>query len=74
MFRYKMDWWNDLENKVVHESGIIAANSYSKAAKILEENCTDPSGKCDLISIEIYELEHLNGAITDNTLLEIIEI
>ena len=73
MFRYKMDWWNDFEDAVVHDSGIVAANSFSKAAKILEKNCTDPNGKCDLISLEIYELDHLNGAISDDELLEIIE-
>ena len=73
MFRYRTEWWSDLDNKIVHESGIVAANSFRKAAKILEKNCTRPSGDCDLISIELYELEHLNGAITDGDLLETIE-
>ena len=73
MFRYKMDWWDACMDEVAHTSGIVAANSFTKAAKILEKNCTSPSGECDLISLELYELDSINGAITDDELLETIE-
>lgn len=73
MFRYKTEWWSSLDNKVIHESGIVAADSFAKAAQILEQNCTAPNGDCDLISLNIYELDHINGAITDDELLEIIK-
>lgn len=73
MFRYKIEWWSDIDNKVIHESGFVAADSFTKAAQILEQNCTASNGDCDLISLNIYELDHMNGAITDGDLLGIIE-
>lgn len=43
------------ENKTVQYGGIVAANSYTDAMKVLENMETAPTGRCDIISIDYLE-------------------
>ena len=44
------------ENKTVQYGGIVAANSYTDAMKILENMEIAPAtGKCDIVSIDYLE-------------------
>lgn len=52
MYHYIVEFWDDDEQRTVHESGLVGATSYSEAAKRLTEYFGS-----DLSSMELTEWE-----------------
>lgn len=55
------------DNKTIQYGGIVAANSYTDAMKVLENMETAPStGRCDIVSIDYLEETDNSVLWTDN--------
>lgn len=59
IFKYKTNSFDDLDDEVHSEIGLIAAKDYGEAASKLQKYYSRPSGECDLISLELSELEDM---------------
>jgi hypothetical protein len=67
-YRYKLE---TIDDGVEHETGFVVGHSYSDAVKRLEEITTTPSGKNNLVGIELYEVDAYSiGAISDTMITE----
>ena len=55
MYHYIVEFWDNEEQRVVHESGLIGAASYGEAA----ERLTKYYGSIRLTSMELVEWENI---------------
>ena len=70
VFRFKTEWYCEDENKVLKESGFVAGKNYGEAAEAIESMYTDPKGRCDLISLNLYEIDSFKGIIYDEDIAD----
>lgn len=74
-FRYKVNSWDELENKQVVDTGFVIGINYPDAMKNLIDIYTDPQGKDNVIEASIYEVDGFNtGVIPDCLIKEAFEI
>lgn len=73
IYRFEFEDYDEFEQEVMKTKGFIAATSYKDAAERIEKICTAPNGKCDLISLSLYEVDSWNGMgiLTDDDINEI---
>ena len=56
MFEYRVNWYNDYEDKEIHAQGLVAANGYLEAVeKILHDY-----GEQNIIDLYLQALEDTN--------------
>lgn len=53
MFKYKVRYWDDVENKVLNETGLVAAKSWGKAVNKVR----DYYGEKNVYEVTIEEWE-----------------
>jgi len=73
-YRYTIEVIEDDPTELVSETGFVIGKSYSDAAKRLEKISTAPSGECNLVSIELYEIDSYSaGVISDIMITEVFD-
>ena len=73
-YRYTIEVIEDDPTELISETGFVIGESYSDASKRLEEISTAPSGKCNLVSMELYEIDSYSaGVISDAMITEVFD-
>lgn len=73
-YRYTIEVIEDDPIELISETGFVIGKSYSDAAKRLEKISTAPSGKCNLVSMELYEIDSYSaGVISDTMITEVFD-
>ena len=70
IFRFKLEWYCEDENKILKDSGFVAGKNYGKAAEAIESMHTDSKGRCSLISLNLYEVDSFKGIIYDEDIAD----
>ena len=71
IFRFKIEWYCEDENKVLKDFGFAPGENYGKAAETIESMYTDSKGRCSLISLNLYEVDSFKGIIYDEDITDI---
>ena len=73
-YRYTIEVIEDDPTELISETGFVIGKSYSDAAKRIEKISTTPSGKCNLVSMELYETDSYSaGVISDAMITEVFD-
>lgn len=71
MFRYRISYWSELDNKEMRERGFIVGESYTEAVKNLTSVFTDRQGNCSITEIYLYEIDTYGcGLLSDDSIEE----
>lgn len=73
IFRFKIEWWSELDKKPITDTGFVAGKDNVDAVKNLIAYYTDPKkGDEDVIEYTISEVDNYNhGILFDSDIYEI---
>lgn len=73
IFRFKIEWWSEIDEKVITDTGFIVGKDNADAVKNLIAYYTDPKkGDEDVIKYTISEVDNYNhGILFDSDIYEI---